>query len=133
MKPIASNKHFERMLKQFKTISFEQIQNNNYLSNVDKSILFKFYEKLESSYDIVSNILLNNFKRNKYKTHSSIDDVMYSEYINRIWLSYTVENGRTRYKKKDFKNKTLVFKVHYKFGNYRKKLVARWRVPIIWL
>lgn len=133
MKPITSNKHFERLLKQFKTISLEQIKNNEYLTKEDKNILLKFYNHYIPPYDVVSDILLNKFKQNKYKTHSSIDDVIFSPYINKLWLSYTVEDNNKRYRGNDFKNKILVFKIHYKFGNYRKKRVARWRVPIIWL
>ena len=133
MKPIASNKHFERLLKQFKKISLEQIKNNKYLSRTDKNILLAYFSYLRPPYDVVSNILINKFKQNKYKTHSSIDDVVFSPHINRIWLSYTIEDNNKRYKGKDFKNKTLTFKIHYRFGFYRKKRVACWKVLINWL
>jgi len=140
MTRICSDKHFSRLLKSFQKKAYNQIYDNKdirnhknlfdlivcYFSNVDKR-KYTVY-----SYDL--KLLEYKFKSNPFKTHSCIDDTIMHPLVNKFWVSYTVEDtNHKRCKKNDsFIDKKLVFRLYLKIGNYRKKRIARWIVPMEW-
>lgn len=137
MNPICSNKHFERLLISFGKIAEKQMGNNRHIERNAK--LFSEFldgkpqEFSPSPFDYLRHDLLNKFKRNPYKTHSCLDDVMFSEINHKFWISYTVEDeNKQRTRTKNFSGKFLVFKVYLRIGNYRKNRIVRWSIPITW-
>jgi|LSQX01.2.fsa_nt_gb hypothetical protein len=125
-KPICSIKRFERMCVCFKKYAQNQIERNPHTNKIP----FLFYGDLGffNVFDKSMNKIINKFKSNRYKTKSAIVSDIFSSYY---WLSYTIENDLgKRYYGKDFSDKFIVFKIHVKVGNYRKKRIAYWKVKL---
>ena len=134
MKRICSDKHFSRLLRSFRKIIIRQIDDNICL-NKNKELLNLIYSYFDSNaIECNSELLERKFRKNPHKTHSCIDDTIMHPLINKFWLSYTVEDSNHKRCKKtdDFNNKFLVFKLYLQVGNYRKKRIARWIVPMEW-
>lgn len=134
MKPICSNKHFERLLKSFRKIAINQINNNHYLSIDEINVLNTLFNRpvLEPTFDFLSKEILNRFKKNPRKSHSCYDDVLYHKLVNKIWVSYTLVNLTTKQRQNHYINAGIVFKIYIKLGQKRKKRVVRWIIPIDW-
>lgn len=132
MKRICSDKHFSRLLITFKKIAIKQAGNHISLNNN----LIASYIMYDDGrlFDFDCNLLEKKFRFNPYKTHSCIDDTIMHPLVNKFWVSYTVEDtNNKRCKKTDsFNDKNLVFRLYLKIGNYRKKRIARWIVPMNW-
>jgi hypothetical protein len=131
-KPICSIKHFERLLKSFEKIAYNQYENNNHITRSDANI-DDYLENLTYGLKPRSVQILNKFKHNQYKTHSCFKDK--SVRVNNVtfWVSYTVEDQKgKRVRGKDFTNTNMVFKVFIQVDNHRKKRIIRWIVPMTW-
>lgn len=129
-KKVCSNDHFFKLLKQFKKISCRVILDRKDSKYYKLYCDFAFGDFMNKSpFDHILDDLFKNFKANPIKTNSGLTDEMCSEYMNKFYVTYTFEN---EIGKRSIDSKFIVFRIYAKIGNFRKKRLVKWSVPIIW-
>lgn len=125
---IFSNEHFLRLLNKFEKISCRVISDYKDDKYFELYRDFVFNNKgCESPLKNILNELFKNYKSNYYKTKSCLTDVLMNYYVNEFFVSYTFED---EYGKRSYFPNFIVFRIYVKIGNYRKKRLVKWRVPI---
>lgn len=134
--PICSNKHFSRLIKNFKRIATAQLKQNPKLkSKQDLVWLLANDCMVVTPLDTMLQKLEFTYKRSPFKSHSKFSESIIFYESNRFDVSYTIENDSKNrlIGKQDYINANIVFKIHMVLGSSKKVCVARWSVKVDWV